>query len=114
MNVLICEDNLERIKKFKRALINDTLFIVHASKDAIAYLRSGTIDVLFLDHDLGKTGLPEPSDEKSGYGVAEWLERNPKYRPKKIVVHSLNSDGAENIMRALPGAQYIPGVWDKL
>ncbi len=114
LNILIVEDNRERIASFKRRLVGNNVIFVKQSRDGIARLRAGDIDVLFLDHDLSGTGEPEPSGERTGYEVAEWLERNPRFQPKQIIVHSLNSVGRKNILAALPNAIELPFAWQKI
>lgn len=48
----------------------------------------------------------DSNDENTGYRVAEFLsDKNVKC---KIIVHSWNSQGAKNILRVLPQADYRP------
>ena len=113
LNILIVEDNKDRIAAFKRRLVGNNVIFVKQSRDGISRLRAKDIDVLFLDHDL--KGIPfEPSGPGTGYEVAEWLERNPKFRPKQIIVHSLNPAGRQRILAALPGAVEMPFAWEKI
>ena len=114
MNIVILEDDPNRIRVFKRNLLGNLVFVTKEPRDAISRLRTGNVDVLFLDHDLGGTGQPERSGDDTGYEVARWLERNPKFQPKTIVIHSLNPVGQQNMKRALPSALIKPGVWDEL
>lgn len=67
LNILIVEDNKDRIESFKRRLV-----------------------------------------------VAKWLEENPKFQPKQIIVHSLNAVGRKNILAALPNAIEMPWAWEKI
>ena len=114
LNIVILEDDPNRIEKFKAGLVGNSLFITKEPREAIARLRTKDVNVLFLDHDLGYTGQPERSGPGTGYEVAVWLERNPKFQPKKIIIHSLNPDGQQNMKRALPNAEIRPAVWDML
>ncbi len=116
MNILILEDdpNNTRMPKFKRNLTGHTVFHAKTPRDAISHLRSKSIDVLFLDHDLGGTGQPEPSGPGTGYEVACWLEEHPEFKPNQIVLHSLNPIGRAKMKQALPEAQDAPGAWDKI
>jgi len=114
LNIVIVEDYIERIKKFRRKLIGNNVVITKNPKEAIDLLRTEPIDVLFLDHDLGGTGQPEPSGPGTGYEVAKWLEENPEFQPNQIIIHSLNPVGQKNMKAALPTARVIPAVWDQL
>lgn len=59
----------------------------------------GPWDVLYLDHDLGSMGIErtETGKELTGYSIMEFLENNPQYLPKKIVVVSDNPVGRKKI-----------------
>ena len=114
MNILILEDDPARMRKFKMNLIGHIIYHAKTPREAISFLRSKTIDVLFLDHDLAGTGLPEPSGPGTGYEVAVWLEEHPEFKPKQIVLHSLNPSGRARMKQALPEAQDAPGAWDKI
>jgi len=113
LNILVVEDDKDRIASFRRRLVGNSVTFVNSARDGISRLRAGDIDVLFLDHDL--KGIPfEPSGPGTGYEVAKWLEENPKFRPKQIIVHSLNSPGRKRILAALPGAVEFPFAWRKI
>ena len=114
MNVLILEDDPGRIRIFKRNLIGAAkVSCVETVEAAINELQTSNWDYLFLDHDLGGD-VYVPSGPGTGYEVAEWLEQNPKRQPSNIIIHSLNSVGAQNIKRALPRATIAPGCWTSL
>lgn len=110
-NVLILEDNKDRMAKFKRRLIGNRVTYARWPREAISHLRSGSIDVLFLDHDLN--GVLEESGPGTGYEVAEWLARNPKFMPKQIILHSLNDVGRKNMRKVLPKAVEHPFWWEE-
>lgn len=52
----------------------------------------GPIDVLYLDHDLG-----EEDPNKTGYGIMVFLEENPQYLPKEIVLVTSNPVGRQRM-----------------
>jgi len=66
-------------------------------KEAINILESEKVDVLSLDHDLG--------EDLTGYDIINWLERKVYHEeieaPGKILVHSANPVGVNNIKRAI-------------
>lgn len=80
--------------------------------EAIDTLASRDVELLSLDYDLepGSYGCPacrgglDCADHASGYGVVEWLARNPDHWPRTVSVHSANPRGALRMlsrMRAL-------------
>jgi CheY-like chemotaxis protein len=112
LNILVLEDDEERHKRFSRNLIGHDFVIVASVQSAIFYLKKKNWDMLYLDHDLGGQ-VYVPSGPNTGYEVAKWLEENPEYKPTKIILHSFNPVGAENMQQALPEAIKYPGAWDK-
>ena len=110
MKILILEDCQDRVSKFRQQLIGHEVTVTDQVLVCIEYLCSESYDVLFLDHDLGGRSFV-PSGPGTGYEVACWLEKNKKRRPGQIIIHSLNPAGAENMLKALPGAVRIPFAW---
>ena len=63
--------------------------------EAIAFLESGQVTHLSLDHDLGD------DDRGTGYDVILWIEEavaTRGFRPPKITVHSANSSAKEKMV----------------
>lgn len=58
-------------------------------------LKDGHWDVLYLDHDLGQ---PEP---KNGYRILCWLEENPEFLPRQIVLVTSNPVGRQKMQAVL-------------
>ena len=54
--------------------------------------NKGNIEEVSLDHDLGKI--------KTGYDVCKWFVEN-NYWVKKIILHSANIVGVQNMMQLL-------------
>lgn len=52
----------------------------------------GPWDVLLLDHDLG-----DPDPKKTGYDILCWLEENPEFTPKNILLVTQNPVGREKM-----------------
>ncbi len=67
--------------------------------EAIELLKSGDVDELSLDHDLGD------DDRGTGYTVLLWLEEQVLVHgmqpPKKIVVHSANTSARQKMEAAI-------------
>ena len=102
MKILILEDNIERQKQFRKNLVGHNVEIIDSSKIAIEKFIGEKWDLLFLDHESG---------ENTGYEVAKFLEANNQFMPSNVIVHSLNTNGAQNILAALPSAIHIPFAW---
>jgi CheY-like chemotaxis protein len=113
MYILILDDDLKRLKKFKQNLIGHVVECVTTVQETLDNLKEKEWGALFLDHDLdGKERVP--SGPGTGYEVAEWLSKNPERQPKLIYVHSLYTEGAANMKKILPNAILAPGVWSKI
>lgn len=78
-------------------------------EDGIKALQQEIWDGLYLDHDLGacvkcmkegKTGL-YCDCPKTGYDILCWLELNPQYLPKKIILVTSNPVGRERMKLVL-------------
>lgn len=78
----------------------ETTRVARTYDDGIAALQERQWDVLYLDHDLGDFSGPNGS-ERNGYHVVCWLEANPQFLPKQIVVVSSNPVGRSNIAAVL-------------
>jgi hypothetical protein len=87
---------------------DDTLSYTHSPKtawEAIDLLRTGQVEFISFDHDLG------PVTAGTGYDVARWIENeagtNPDFRVPDWTVHSANPVGAANIQRAMLNADRV-------
>lgn len=59
--------------------------------EGINKLKSGTFDLLLLDHDLAS--YDDEGNELTGYKVMLFLEENPEYLPKEIMLVTSNPVG---------------------
>lgn len=111
MKILILDDDKDHLKLFKQKLIGHAVECAETAHKAIELLeKNGQFDQIFLDHDL--SGFEhQPSGKNTGYEVAEWVSEHDDKRPFRIVIHSFNVQGAQNILTLLPEASYLPGVW---
>ncbi len=110
MKILILEDSIERIKYFRIKFKDDILLITKSTKQAISWLNGIEFDAIYLDHDLGDEVF-QKSEEGTGYEVAVWMEQNPSKQPPKIVLHSMNWVGVNNMKKALPNAVVQKCAW---
>ncbi len=109
MNILILEDNEERIKWFKNIYRHHKLYITKDIKDALRLISAYEFDILFLDHDLCEENL---TSLNNGY---EFVKKLIEFRLQKravIYIHSMNPTGANVMLNTLKGtgyeAQWIP------
>ena len=77
---------------------------VRSPDEAIALLRSGAVEEISLDHDLGLF-TPE-GREWTGYAVLEWLEREvalgtATFPLPLMAIHSANPVGRRRMQRAI-------------
>ena len=75
---------------------------VRTPAEAIELLRTGEIDAISLDHDLG---LLDGERELTGYDVVTWIERAVATEgfvpPRTIRVHSANASAAPKMERGI-------------
>ena len=72
--------------------------IARTYKEAIAYLKTGNVCTISLDHDLGS--------KKTGYDIACYIEQEVTLHSISCpawLVHSANPVGKANIINALRG-----------
>lgn len=65
----------------------------------IALRYEGPWDLVLLDHDLANFG--PNGKEYTGYDILCWLEENPKYLPKKIILVTANPVGRQRMQQVL-------------
>ena len=113
MNILILDDDLDRQKKFQKALYRaDRLGQVTTASNCIWMLQAEHWDCLFLDHDLGGETYVDSNNPNTGYQVARFLYVHPDLKPKRIIIHSLNAVGAKAMQDLLPGSELCPFAWE--
>lgn len=118
MRILIVEDSPKRVKVFADKLKDHIVYVAYSADQAYAAIdEEERFDYIFLDHDLcGETY--EPSDDKSGYGVAKYLVSIPDKYPQRVIIHSLNPSGSKNIAAVLKDAgilcNRVPFAWTKI
>ena len=112
-NILILEDDLERMKSFENNLSGHKVVHVETANEAVALLDVYDWDCIFLDHDLGgETMVDSFTVKNTGYAVAAWLEKHPDRRPSVVIIHSFNPIGSRRMQQALPEAVQLPGAWN--
>lgn len=75
--------------------------------DAIALLKTGNVDEISLDHDLGD------DSHGTGYDVIVWIEEAvalTAFEPPKIIVHSANPSAAERMKAGITSIENLVRV----
>ncbi len=90
-----------------RPMPSEFNFHVHKADDAINKLKTNSVILMSLDHDLGD------SDTKTGYDVAKFIEESAfdgSLNPLEIRIHSANPVGANNIKMCINNAYKFWGL----
>lgn len=104
MNVLVLEDAQYRIESFRKMFKLCNLVISEDTAFVINELKKNKWDILFLDHDLhGEIHVPSGPD--TGWEICKFLLDNPDCMPKRVVLHSHNRKGVEEMKKILPSAE---------
>jgi hypothetical protein len=98
--IIFLDDNIRRHTLAQRIYgKNFTIWNSYSAAAAVALLKGLTlrVNVVSLDHDLdGKFMSSE--DKSSGYAVAKFIANMaPEKRPTRIIIHSSNKRGSNNI-----------------
>ena len=104
MTVLFLDDNKNRRKHARERFRCVSFIETETVTDAIRLLdESPPFDIVHLDHDLdGKVFVR--SDENSGFWVAKHISEMPIHkRPRVVVIHTHNLDGAKKMFEVLIG-----------
>lgn len=85
---------------------------VKTPEEAIELLRSGEVEEISLDHDLG---LATPESERTGYDVLVWLEdavaTGAWAHPVPVIrVHSANPVAWQRMEQAIQSIKRLSGV----
>lgn len=103
LNILILEDNDERIARAKQLWPACT--VVTTAAACIKKLQEREWVTLLLDHDLGGEVYVDSSREDCGMEVVRWLVAN-KINLQECVIHSHNSPAAAAMHQQLSKADY--------
>jgi len=99
LRILIVEDTVERQEILKNLYREHAWILVHTADRAIRLLGVYNFDLISLDFDL--------AGDKKGDVVASFIScsRNSE---TKVIVHSMNPQGAAKISEFLPSAIHVP------
>lgn len=120
IRILFLDDNPNRHAAMRSERFNDAR-VDHAfdAAHAIEFLNANTYDLIMLDHDLSED-IDKIASTPDGSYVAGYMARHLiQHSDTTVIVHSLNPDGAKNMMGILNDAGYsdvhvVPFAWNKL
>lgn len=110
MRVLVLEDWIDRLKKFREWYKAEHDYVEATTADeARRLLAAGPrFDVMFLDHDLAEEHYEGKGmdGEDTGFAVCRYITDSMPIaeRPRTFIVHSLNPVGAERMVKHLSTA----------
>lgn len=119
-NVLILEDDLDRVSSFKECFNSnksDNVFnvtFVDNADECIELLKNNTYSLVFLDHDLGGEIFVDTDYDNTGSAVARyWSENNhpSKHTRALVVIHSYNPTGCKYMNERIDGSVIVNSVW---
>lgn len=92
------EDRHDLFRKFTADISDLKRFHSYTVLHTIHFLKAIKFDCVFLDHDLELAGF-----EECGIDVAEYirLHLDPAKYPTRVVIHSTNEEGAENMRQKI-------------
>ena len=87
----------------------------HTPEEVIELLRSGSVEALSLDHDLG---LTSDAGERTGYDVLRWLEKAVATGAwvlplPEIRIHSANPVGRRRMEQGIASIQRLSDKVEK-
>ncbi|MEZ5359531.1 MAG: response regulator [Candidatus Zixiibacteriota bacterium] len=97
LNVLIVEDNRERIEFFRELYDNHIVFVAKDSDAAIELLQVQPFDIIQLDFMLEGSSTSAP--------VAQYIRDNNL--TSIVIIHSTHGGGVSRLQRMLPEAYRI-------
>ena len=102
--VLVVEDRADRVAWFRQRWADATVHVTDDPEEAIRLLGQEPVDLLCLDHDLGK----EP---RAGRDVALWLIAHPEILPTlQTITHTVNVVSGPKIAAEMEAAGR-PCLW---
>lgn len=127
MKILLLEDDMNRVEQFRKRVDElseqnthkeEPFELIHFedAESCITELKKGSLfHLILLDHDLGGEIYVDTAKKNTGSEVARWLTLNYDFKTLNTIVltHTLNQPAAQHIMALIPGAVYVPFIWQK-
>lgn len=99
LKILIVENTPERQKVLQNLFKDQAWILVNTAPRAIRLIKVYDFDMIALDYDL--------DGEEKGDKVAEFIKQS-RNANAKVIVHSMNVQGVEQIQQHLPDSTAIP------
>jgi len=99
LRVLIIEDTEERQKVLTSLYRAHAWILAHTGRRAITLLNAYDFDIISLDYNL--------RGDLSGADVAQAIA-NSRNKESRVIIHSMNPQGADRIAQILPQAVLFP------
>jgi CheY-like chemotaxis protein len=115
-NILVLDDDKERLRDFKANLVGNAVTLVSTAQDAINQLKLYKFVLIFLDYDLDLNGQLDVTKTGTGMDVVDWIVAHKQLFLRDVFfVHSLNPIGGPMMTATLKTAglraSAKPGVW---
>lgn len=90
MKTLLIDDlrDVDFVNKNWNVQVTD---VARTFAEGVESLKNGSVDTLLLDHDLAC--FDSEGTELTGYKIMLFLEENPEYLPKRIILVTSNPVG---------------------
>ena len=120
MKILILDDIKHRHEVFAKKYQGHEIVHVYKYSDFCAQLESNQFDLIHLDHDLGDfvadadtyvDGWGSTREFNGSHASMRVCELEDDKLPEKVIVHSINSVGAKNMLSNCQ-RRGIPVVWE--
>jgi len=94
--IFIIEDDLERIKWFRKNFSHCDTTIVESVQEGINKFKP-PYSLIFLDHDLGGRQYVSSDDNNTGYEFLRYILGYHDFSQTDWIIHSHNPVGAQNM-----------------
>ncbi len=110
MKILILEDNLTRVEKFKQLFKNQELYIFDDILEALDACEKNDFQILFIDHDLDNKIWVHSQEENTGWNFIRILINRGLCKNSLFYLHTMNPIGANRMLNMLLDRGY-DGIW---
>jgi len=99
LKILIVEDTPERQEILKKLYKDHAWVLAHTAQRAVKLLSVFEFDLISMDYNL--------AGPDCGDSIASFIPESINAE-SKILIHSMNKQGADKIKKFLPNADYVP------
>lgn len=110
--ILVLEDSRFRVEWFNKNLAPyiESIEYTDNALHCISLLSMNKYDLVMLDHDLENNAYVDVEEKNTGSTVAKYIasEDNLLNKDTTVIIHSLNTVGANNMISFVKTAEHIP------